>query len=60
MFGQAVNAELDALATEGLVKDLAEPDLVATNGQTASFPCGRRIPGPGSRQLYDARPGSSV
>src|SRR5262249_22190004 len=46
MFGQAVNAELDALATEGLVKDLAEPDLVATNGQTASFLAGGEFPVP--------------
>ena len=46
MFGQAVNAELDALATEGLVKDLAEPDLVATNGQTASFLASGEFPVP--------------
>ena len=46
MFGQAVNAELDALATEGLVKDLAEPDLVAVNGQTASFLAGGEFPVP--------------
>lgn len=46
MFGQAVNAEIDALATEGLIKDLAEPDLVAMNGQTASFLAGGEFPVP--------------
>jgi pilus assembly protein CpaC len=46
MFGQAVNAELDALAQEGLIKDLAEPDLVALNGQTASFLAGGEFPVP--------------
>jgi pilus assembly protein CpaC len=44
--GQAVSAELDALATEGLIKDLAEPDLVAMNGQTASFLAGGEFPVP--------------
>jgi pilus assembly protein CpaC len=46
MFGQAVSAELDALAQEGFVKDLAEPDLVAMNGQTASFLAGGEFPVP--------------
>jgi pilus assembly protein CpaC len=46
MFGQAVNVTLDALATEGLIKDLAEPDLVALNGQTASFLAGGEFPVP--------------
>jgi pilus assembly protein CpaC len=46
MFGQAVSATIDALATEGLIKDLAEPDLVALNGQTASFLAGGEFPVP--------------
>jgi pilus assembly protein CpaC len=46
MFGQAVSTELDALAQEGFVKDLAEPDLVAMNGQTASFLAGGEFPVP--------------
>lgn len=44
--GQAVAAMLDALAQEGLIKDLAEPDLVAMNGQTASFLAGGEFPVP--------------
>ena len=46
MIGQAVSAELDALAADGLIKDLAEPDLVALNGQTASFLAGGEFPVP--------------
>jgi pilus assembly protein CpaC len=45
-FAQAVSATIDALAQEGLVKDLAEPDLVAMNGQTASFLAGGEFPVP--------------
>jgi len=44
--GQAAQAMIDALAQEGLVKDLAEPDLVALNGQTASFLVGGEFPVP--------------
>jgi pilus assembly protein CpaC len=44
--GEAVSATIDALAQEGLVKDLAEPDLVAMNGQTASFLAGGEFPVP--------------
>jgi pilus assembly protein CpaC len=44
--GEAVSATIDALATEGLIKDLAEPDLVAMNGQTASFLAGGEFPVP--------------
>jgi pilus assembly protein CpaC len=44
--GEAVAAIIDALAQEGLIKDLAEPDLVATNGQTASFLAGGEFPVP--------------
>ncbi len=37
---------LDALATEGLVTNLAEPNLTAMNGQTASFLVGGQFPVP--------------
>ena len=43
---QAIQATIDALAQEGLIKDLAEPDLVAMNGQTASFLAGGEFPVP--------------
>jgi pilus assembly protein CpaC len=46
MFSQAISATVDALAQEGLVTDLAEPDLVALNGQTASFLAGGEFPVP--------------
>ncbi|MFL5267904.1 MAG: type II and III secretion system protein family protein [Stellaceae bacterium] len=44
--GNGLSATLDALAQEGLVTDLAEPDLVAMNGQTASFLAGGEFPVP--------------
>src|SRR5215831_1663326 len=43
---QAISAMIDALAQEGLITDLAEPDLVALNGQTASFLAGGEFPVP--------------
>jgi len=43
---QAISATIDALAQEGLITDLAEPDLVALNGQTASFLAGGEFPVP--------------
>jgi len=43
---QAISATVDALAQEGLVTELAEPDLVALNGQTASFLAGGEFPVP--------------
>ena len=39
-------ATLNALETEGLLTALAEPNLTATNGQTASFLAGGEIPVP--------------
>ncbi len=39
---------LDALAQEGLVTDLAEPNMTAMNGQTASFLVGGQFPVPTS------------
>jgi pilus assembly protein CpaC len=43
---QALNATIDALAQEGLVTDLAEPNLTAMSGQTASFLAGGEFPVP--------------
>ena len=41
-----VSAELDALETQGLVRTLAKPDLVALSGDTASFLAGGEVPIP--------------
>ncbi len=42
----SLTATLDALAQEGLITTLAEPNLTATNGQTASFLAGGEFPVP--------------
>lgn len=42
--GLAVNALIDALETEGLIKVLAEPSLTAVSGETASFLAGGEFP----------------
>jgi pilus assembly protein CpaC len=44
--GEAVSAMLDALSQEGLVTDLAQPNLTAMSGQTASFLAGGEFPVP--------------
>jgi pilus assembly protein CpaC len=44
--GEAVSAMIDALAQEGFVTVLAEPNLTAMNGQTASFLVGGEFPAP--------------
>ncbi len=41
-----VNSFIDALATEGLVTVLAEPNLTALSGETASFLAGGQFPVP--------------
>lgn len=41
-----LTATIDALAQEGLITTLAEPNLTATNGQTASFLAGGEFPVP--------------
>src|SRR5262249_12318362 len=46
LMGGAVSATIDALAQEGLVTILAEPNLTAMNGQTASFLVGGEFPVP--------------
>ncbi|MBV9202742.1 MAG: type II and III secretion system protein family protein [Alphaproteobacteria bacterium] len=59
---QAISATIDALAQEGLVTDLAEPDLVALSGQTASFLAGGEFPVPiaGSSSSTNGVPTISV
>ena len=42
----SIQATLDALAQEGLITTLAEPNLTATSGQTASFLAGGEFPVP--------------
>ncbi len=41
-----INGLIDALATDGLVTVLAEPNLVASSGETASFLAGGEFPVP--------------
>lgn len=42
----SMNIQLDALESKGLIKTLAEPNLVAMSGDTASFLAGGQIPVP--------------
>jgi pilus assembly protein CpaC len=44
--GQQILAQVDALAQEGLITVLAEPNLTATSGQPASFLAGGEFPVP--------------
>jgi pilus assembly protein CpaC len=44
--GQAVSATVTALTQEGFITSLAEPNLVAMSGQTASFLAGGEFPVP--------------
>ncbi len=44
--GARIQLVLDALAQENLITTLAEPNLTATNGQTASFLAGGEFPVP--------------
>jgi pilus assembly protein CpaC len=48
-------ATLDALAQEGLLTTLAEPNLTATNGQPASFVAGGEFPIPVGSGIQDGR-----
>src|SRR5262249_7415541 len=52
-----LNAIIDALSTEGLVSVLAEPNLTALSGETASFLAGGEFPVPVAQ---DANAGSST
>jgi pilus assembly protein CpaC len=44
--GQSAFATIDALTQEGFITDLAEPNLTAMSGQTASFLAGGEFPVP--------------
>ena len=44
--GATIDVMINALETKGLVRSLAEPDLVALSGDTASFLAGGEIPVP--------------
>jgi pilus assembly protein CpaC len=44
--GTQIDTLITALETKGLVRTLAEPDLVALSGETASFQAGGQIPVP--------------
>ena len=46
MIGQAVSATISALTDEGFITVLAEPNLTAMSGQTASFLAGGEFPVP--------------
>jgi pilus assembly protein CpaC len=46
MLGQAVSATVSALTQEGFITALAEPNLTAMSGQTASFLAGGEFPVP--------------
>lgn len=46
-----INAAIDALSQDGLVTVLAEPNLVAISGETASFLAGGEFPYPVPQQL---------
>jgi len=46
LFGQQLSAIVSALATEGFITILAEPNLTAVSGQTASFLAGGEFPVP--------------
>jgi pilus assembly protein CpaC len=46
MIGQAVSATINALTDEGFITSLAEPNLTAMSGQTASFLAGGEFPVP--------------
>lgn len=49
--GGGINGVIDALAEEGLVTILAEPNLTAISGETASFLAGGEFPIPVSQAL---------
>jgi pilus assembly protein CpaC len=46
IIGEAVSATITALTQEGFITSLAEPNLVAMSGQTASFLAGGEFPVP--------------
>jgi pilus assembly protein CpaC len=56
----SVNAMITALENKGLVRELAEPDLVALSGDTASFLAGGEIPVPSVQSTVGTTPTISV
>src|SRR6185437_9544459 len=50
----SLTATIDALSQEGLITTLAEPNLTATSGQTASFLAGGEFPVPIAGQAATA------
>lgn len=55
---QDINAAIDALATEGLITVLAEPNLTALSGETASFLAGGEFPVPIAQSRESNSPAS--
>jgi pilus assembly protein CpaC len=56
----SVDAMITALEQKGAVRELAEPDLVALSGDTASFLAGGEIPVPSVQSTVGATPTISV
>jgi pilus assembly protein CpaC len=50
-FGSSVQMQINALETQGLARSLAEPNLVALSGDTASFLAGGQFPVPQANGL---------
>src|SRR5690606_36127391 len=57
---QDINAAIDALATEGLITLLAEPNRTAMNGATASFLAGGEFPIPLLQETSDGNGGITI
>src|SRR5207247_3941275 len=61
IFGSvALNAAIDALKTNSLARVLAEPNLVATSGQEASFLAGGEFPIPVTQSAGLGGSGNSI
>ena len=52
--GGSLDVTLSALETKGLIRRLAEPDLVALSGDTASFLAGGEFPVPTRKRAVPA------
>ncbi len=59
-FGRNVDLLISALESKGLVRELAEPDLVALSGDTASFLAGGEVPVPVVQPSSGATPTITV
>src|SRR5208283_3514338 len=58
--GTTVDLMISALETKGLIRSLAEPDLVALSGDTASFLAGGEFPVPAVQSSSGTIPTISV